>query len=281
MNKDKVMALVKKKSKETGAPVNMLLLLYFFEHFLDGLAESTYRTDLILKGGFLVSSVLGIATRTTTDMDMSLMNQPMNEETLNIVFEEISRVSSKEGVKYEIREIEPIKIADQYPGYKVHIMGKLQNIKQPFSIDVATGDPITPKAIEYCYRSVFDESKEIGVLSYNLETIVAEKIETLVSRKTDNSRSKDFYDLYIILTLKEREIDKYVLLKALSNTFEYRLTQFDLDEILSDLENIRKDTGFIRRWELYCAKNAYAGEIDFDHIISTIEEKIKDLRGND
>ena len=204
MNKDKVMAMIKRKSEESGVSVNTLLLLYFFERFLEGLAESAYMTDLILKGGFLLSSIMGI--------------------------------------------------------------------------DIATGDPITPGAGEYCYKSVFDESKEIKVLSYNLETMIAEKMETLVSRKTDNSRSKDFYDLYIILTLREEKIDKTVLLQALTNTFDYRLTPFDFDGIIADLEDIREDAGFRKRWRLYCKKNAYVGNVDFDQVISTLEAKIKTLR---
>lgn len=278
MNKDKVMALIKKKSAESGVSVNTLLLLYFFERFLDGLADSEYRTDLILKGGFLLSSIMGIETRTTMDMDMSLRNRTMNEDTLAGIFEDIARVSSDEDLIFEITDIEPIKIADQYPGFKVHILGRLQNIRQPFSIDIATGDPITPGAIEYRYKSVFDNSKEISVLSYNLETIVAEKTETLVSRKTDNSRSKDFYDLYIILTLREEDINRSVLIQALSNTFDYRLTPFDFDGIIADLEDIRKDSGFRKRWELYCKKNAYVDDVDFDQLISTIEAKIEALR---
>lgn len=277
MNKDKVMALIKKKSEESGVSVNTLLLLYFFEHFLDGIADSPYKTDLILKGGFLISSIMGIEMRTTMDMDMSLRNRTMNEETLGSIFRDIARLASKKELNYEITRIEPIKIADQYPGLKVHILGKLQNIRQPFSIDVATGDPITPGAVEYCYKSVFDESKETKVLSYNLETIIAEKMETLVSRRTDNSRSKDFYDLYILLTLKADAIDKSVLLKALSNTFEYRLTPFDFDEIVADLEDIREDTGFRKRWELYCKRNAYVEAMDFDQLITTIESEIESL----
>ena len=278
MNKDKVMSMIKMKSEESGVSVNTLLLLYFFEHFLEGLAESAYRTDLILKGGFLLSSIMGIETRTTMDMDMSMRNRSMNEETLVAIFEDIARLSSDEDLKYEVTRVEPIKIADQYPGFKAHILGRLQNIRQPFSIDIATGDPITPGAVEYCYRSVLDDSKEIHIVSYNLETMIAEKTETLVSRKTDNSRSKDFYDLYIILTLREDEIDKSILLSALINTFDYRRTTFDLDEIIEDLEDVREDDGFRNRWDLYCKKNAYVGDMDFDQLLTTIEDKIKALK---
>lgn len=155
MNKDKVMAMIRKRSVGSGISVNTLLLTYFFERFLVRLSESAYKTDLILKGGFLLSSIMGIETRTTMDMDMSLGNRRMDTENIRSAVENIISVPSDDEVSFEINSIEEIKIEDKYPGYCIYIIGRLSNIRQPFSIDIDTGDPITPDAIEYRYKSVF------------------------------------------------------------------------------------------------------------------------------
>lgn len=277
MNKDKVMSMVRRKSEESGVSINTLLLLFFFEKFLERIAKSKYKTELILKGGFLLSSMMGIETRTTMDMDMAFKDRVLNEETVKSVFEDIVSMPSEEELFFELVSIEEIKVEDKYPGYRVNLIGRLQNIRQPFSVDVATGDPITPKAIEYKYKSIFEPDEEIKVLSYNLETILAEKIETVVSRKTNNSRSKDFYDIYVIFTLKSNYIDVTRLKEAIDATFSYRVTEFSIKGIISDLEDIREDAGFRKRWDTYCVKNEYVDKIDFDVRIDVLEKNIKEI----
>lgn len=274
MNKDKMMTLIRKRSKESGVSINTLLLLYFFEHFLERIAASKYKTDLILKGGFLLSSVLGIQSRTTMDMDMSLRNHPLSESEIKRIFSELAASENTDGLQYVLKSIDTIKIEEQYPGYKISMEGRIENIRQPFSIDVATGDPITPEAMEYPYRSVFEDDKTVKVMSYNLETIIAEKPETVVSRKTDNSRSKDFYDLYLLFNLKSNNLDKSRLRKAVNTTFAYRNTEFDANSILSDLNDIQSNTGFRKRWEIYCKRNAYVGAVSFDRVIESLRKHV-------
>lgn len=277
MNKAKVNAMIRKKSEESGVSINTLLLLYFFETFLEGMAESKYKTNLIIKGGFLLSSMLGIETRTTMDMDMALANRTLDENTAKEIFDEIALVASKDEINFEVQSISEIKIEDKYPGFRVSILGRLENIRQPFSVDIATGDPITPEAIEYRYKSVFDSSREIKVLSYNLETIIAEKLETAVSRKTDNSRSKDFYDLYIVFSLMMDSVDVDLLREATEKTFGYRRTEFSVEDIITDLENIREDAGFKRRWDTYRKRNEYVDDVDFDDVIKKIEANVLEI----
>ena len=277
MNKAKVNAMIRKKSEESGVSINTLLLLYFFETFLEGMAESKYKTNLIIKGGFLLSSMLGIETRTTMDMDMALANRTLDENTAKEIFDAIALVASKDEINFEVQSISEIKIEDKYPGFRVSILGRLENIRQPFSVDIATGDPITPEAIEYRYKSVFDSSREIKVLSYNLETIIAEKLETAVSRKTDNSRSKDFYDLYIVFSLMMDSVDVDLLREATEKTFGYRRTEFSVEGIITDLENIREDAGFKRRWDTYCKRNEYVDDVDFDDVIKKIEASVLEI----
>ena len=277
MNKAKVNAMIRKQSEESGVSINTLLLLYFFETFLEGMAESKYKTNLIIKGGFLLSSMLGIETRTTMDMDMALANRTLDENTAKEIFDEIALVASKDEINFEVQSISEIKIEDKYPGFRVSILGRLENIRQPFSVDIATGDPITPEAIEYRYKSIFDSSREIKVLSYNLETIIAEKLETAVSRKTDNSRSKDFYDLYIVFSLMMDSVDVDLLREATEKTFGYRRTEFSVEGIITDLENIREDAGFKRRWDTYCKRNEYVDDVDFDDVIKKIEASVLEI----
>lgn len=277
MNKAKVNAMIRKKSEESGVSINTLLLLYFFETFLEGMSESKYKTNLIIKGGFLLSSMLGIETRTTMDMDMALANRTLDENTAKEIFDEIALVASKDEINFEVQNISEIKIEDKYPGFRVSILGRLENIRQPFSVDIATGDPITPEAIEYRYKSVFDSSREIKVLSYNLETIIAEKLETAVSRKTDNSRSKDFYDLYIVFSLMMDSVDVDLLREATEKTFGYRRTEFSVEGIITDLENICEDAGFKRRWDTYCKRNEYVDDVDFDDVIKKIEASVLEI----
>ena len=277
MNKAKVNAMIRKKSEESGVSINTFLLLYFFETFLEGMSESKYKTNLIIKGGFLLSSMLGIETRTTMDMDMALANRTLDENTAKEIFDEIALVASKDEINFEVQSISEIKIEDKYPGFRVSILGRLENIHQPFSVDIATGDPITPEAIEYRYKSVFDSSREIKVLSYNLETIIAEKLETAVSRKTDNSRSKDFYDLYIVFSLMMDSVDIDLLREATEKTFGYRRTEFSVEGIITDLENIREDAGFKRRWDTYCKRNEYVDDVDFDDVIKKIEASVLEI----
>jgi len=277
MNKEKVMAMIRKRSVESGVSVNALLLRYFFERFLTRLAESTYKTDLILKGGFLLSSIMGIETRTTMDMDMSLRNRRMDAETIRSAVENIISVTSDDDIIFEINSVEEIKIEDKYPGYCISIVGRLSNIRQPFSIDIATGDPITPDAIVYRYKSVFSSEPDITIMSYNLETIVAEKLETIVSRKTDNSRSKDFYDLHLVWTLMKEQLDTDKLVSAIKTTFGYRGTTFDVEGILEEIEELRVDEGFCKRWEIYCRKNAYVEKITFDDMLDELKENVKSL----
>ena len=277
MNKDKVMAMVRKRSNESGVSINMLLLIYFFERFLARLSESQYKTNLVLKGGFLLSSIMGIETRTTMDIDMSLRNRHIDDEIIRKIIEDIISISSDDEVIFEIRSIDEIRIEDQYPGYRTSIIGKLSNVRQPFSIDIAIGDPITPEAIEYQYKSVFSDAQDITVISYNLENIVAEKLETIVSRKTDNSRSKDFYDLHLIWSLKSDQLDYDKLNKAIKTTFEYRETEYNIKNILEEIKNIRNDDGFRRRWEIFCKKNEYVDEIPFDEMLDELKYNVKTL----
>ena len=275
MNKAKMMAMVRKKSKETGISINTILLLFFFERFLNRLAQSKYHNYFVLKGGFLLSSIIGIESRTTADIDMCLQNFDLSEPSIEKAMRQIASIDLKDDVTFEYKGVSEIKEKDDYPGLRVSLIGSMENIRQPFSIDIATGDPITPRAQTYPYTSAFDCNEKTEVLAYNLETIIAEKLQTISSRKLENSRSKDFYDLYLLFSLEKEKINKELLLKAVDNTFQYRDTDRNPEEIIKVLETIRTDKNFLDRWARYCKKNPYVHGCTFDQVISSIEEGVK------
>lgn len=273
MNKDKMMALIRRTSMDNGVGINSLLMIWFFEQLLKRISESRYRDNLILKGGFLLSSIMGIESRTTMDIDMALQNRSLDENTIRQMLSDIL-TKDMDGLYYMVNSIEPIKIRDEYPGFRIRLTGCLENIRQPVSIDIATGDPITPKAVMYAYPSVFGTGERISVLAYNLETIIAEKLETVVSRKTDNSRSKDFYDLYIIGKLKGEILELEDMKEAFQNTFSYRNTLLDPQEFDDVFSELSEDERFLQRWDIYCKKNAYVEPVPFEQVVECIKKSI-------
>lgn len=267
MNKAQLTALCHKISKSTGLTFNSVMTYYFLETILKKLADSSYKDKFVFKGGFLLSNIVGLQSRATVDMDFLIRNYTLSKENIIIALEEC--LISDDFISYEIMDIEDIKEEDQYGGLRVKIMCKLDNIRQQVPLDIATGDVITPYPISYEYISSFDENK-IEINAYNLETMIAEKLETLYRRDLLNSRSKDFYDLYILYKLKSNELDKITLKKACESTFKYRKTEFDILKISETLFRLEKDTAMKERWNVYTKKNSYAEGIGYEDLISTI-----------
>jgi predicted nucleotidyltransferase component of viral defense system len=275
VNKAKMMAMVRKKSQESGISINTLLLLFFFEQFLNRIADSEYKNCFVLKGGFLLSSLMGIESRTTVDMDMSLRNLNLSEQVIEQVICQIAAIDLNDNITFEYKGASEIKAMDDYPGLRVSLVGHMENIRQPFSIDIATGDPITPGAVKYQYASVFDKNAHTEIFAYNVETIIAEKLETISSKKLENGRSKDFYDLFLIFSLDKKEINREKLTAAVDNTFKHRGTDSNANEIIKTLELIRGDESFRDRWSRYCKKNPYVHDCTLDQVINTIENGVR------
>lgn len=188
----------KNKAVQNNITVNEVLQNYMFERILERLSISEYKNNFILKGGVLLSSIMGIDTRTTMDMDTCLKGMNLTEEQLYKVLKNILDTDVKDGVTFEIKNSKPIREDDEYGGLKYNILAKFDNIKVNLSIDIATGDVITPGEIEYNYKMMF-EDKALKIMTYNIESIIAEKFQTIISRNVLNSRMKDFYDLYYLI----------------------------------------------------------------------------------
>ena len=251
--------------------VNEVLQNYMFERILERLSVSKYKNNFILKGGLLLSSIMGIDTRTTMDMDTCIKGIDLTDEQLYEVLQEILNIDINDGVKFEIRNSQPIREEDDYGGLKYNLLAIFDNLRVNLSIDIATGDLITPREIEYDYKMMF-EDRNLKIMTYNIESIIAEKFQTVINRGILNSRMKDYYDLYYLITYKE--FSKENLKNAIIKTFNKRDT--DIKNINKVIDEIEKSEFVKELWTSYSEKYQYAKCLEFKKVINSIKriEKI-------
>ena len=262
INKNSLQSKINNLSNETGVHQNILLKSFFFDAFLKRLAASKYSNNFVFKGGFLLSTSLGINLRSTMDIDFLLKRINVERENIVNILKEISSIDVDDEISFEFSNIEEIRPEDEYGGYSITFIGRLENIRETISIDVATGDPLTPSAIDYKYKCLFDD-KVLTFKAYNFETILAEKLQTILVRGLANSRSKDFYDVYIIQKLRWNEINSKTIKEAFANTSKYRETLFTEDEALRIFNYIKNDKIMENRWNIYRKRNSFVGNTEF------------------
>lgn len=277
MNKDRLRAICQKLSKETGLSFNAIQTHYFLESILEKISNSDENENFIFKGGFLLANVIGIRQRNTVDIDFLIRRFSLTEENIKQRFEKIFQSGNDNGITYEIQKIEEIRKEDEYGGFRITVLCRLENIRQIIPLDIATGDPITPSEISYEYKSIFSNSL-FEICAYNIETILAEKIQTVYQRGIFNSRSKDFYDIYSLYHLKKEEIDFEHLKEACQNTFKHRYTDFNIDSILNVLTGLKVEKDLKIRWSSYQKRFRYAEEISFDEAVNAVIEVVKNIR---
>lgn len=277
MNKDKLRSMCQKISKETGLSFNAIQTHYFLESILEKITNSDESENFIFKGGFLLANVIGIRQRNTVDIDVLIRRFKLTEENIKERFEKILRSGEDTGITYEIQKIEEIRKEDEYGGFRLSILCRLENIRQTIPLDIATGDPITPGEISYEYQSIFNDCF-FEICAYNIETMLAEKIQTVYKRGVFNSRSKDFYDIYILYHLKKEEIDFKQLRKACQNTFKHRETLFNIENIFEVLDKLKSEQDLKTRWNSYQKRFSYAKEISFEAAIDTIVELVNKIK---
>lgn len=253
-----------------------VLQRFMFERVLERISVSKYRDNFILKGGLLLSAMFGIDNRMTKDIDASITGINVSKDDMLIVLNEILLIDLKDGVKFEVLNITNIRDDDEYGGNKYHIVGKFQNLKVNFEIDISTGDTITPRKLKYKYPLIF-ENKEITICSYNIETILAEKIETILRRGIFNSRMKDFYDVYFFLTELKSEINLQILKDAINNTFVKRNSLEYLSDYKQILTAIKCNDKIKKIWDIYKSKYKYANNININEIIIILNKMINQL----
>lgn len=270
--KDKVRNI----SDGTNNKAATLLRNFMMERFLERVSLSSYRNNFILKGGMLVASIIGVNMRATMDIDTTVKSLPLNEEVAREIIMEICDISLEDNVSFQIKSIRTIMEEFEYPGIRVMLEATLDRMRQPLKIDISTDDVITPQAINYDYKLMF-EDRRISVLTYNVETLLAEKMQTILKRGIANTRLRDFYDVYSILNYNSESVNQTTLQKAFIATCQKRKTVFTEDDIKEILYLISEDVHMENLWIQFKSNNFYVGELKWGDVIDYVSITMKDI----
>lgn len=259
---------IKNYAKSKSIAAQVVLQNYMFERFLARLSMSDYREKFVVKGGMLIAAIVGLDTRSTMDLDTTLRNLPLTEEKVMEAVENICKITLGDDVIFEVKSIAPIRKDDRYGGFCVRLDAIYDTIVPPLSIDVSTGDVITPEAVEYEFSGIFDEEIRIKMWGYNIESVMAEKVETILSRGIFNTRPRDFYDVYILGTTQR--YDKKIFLKALEATAIHRGSREQIIDKTGIIEKLSASEELIQMWEKYRKKFSYASEIQYADVMDVL-----------
>ncbi|MBR8674741.1 MULTISPECIES: nucleotidyl transferase AbiEii/AbiGii toxin family protein [Streptococcaceae] len=276
-NANSFKAKIKNIAREKGIPAQQVQQNYLIEKILKLISESRYKDSFIVKGGFLIGQMIGLDKRTTMDLDVTLKGQPLSEENIQTIFKEIVSQPS-EGFQFEVDMLEPIRQDDEYGGFTLKLKATFDTLREVVFIDITTGDRITPREITYQLQSVFSENK-LEVWTYNLETVLAEKIETIIRRGAASTRPRDRYDLFTLYHLRKDEIDIPILKTALNNTAKKRESLDVLTNWESQLEVIRSSDYQNQLWSRYQKSFRYASEISFEESVEVVAIILNQLGG--
>lgn len=276
-NANSFKAKIKNIAREKGIPAQQVQQNYLIEKILKLISESRYKDSFIVKGGFLIGQIIGLDKRTTMDLDVTLKGQPLSEENIQTIFKEIVSQPS-EGFQFEVDMLEPIRQDDEYGGFTLKLKATFDTLREVVFIDITTGDRITPREITYQLQSVFSENK-LEVWTYNLETVLAEKLETIIRRGAASTRPRDRYDLYTLYHLRKDEIDIPILKTALNNTAKKRGSLDVLINWESQLEVIRSSDYQNQLWSRYQKSFRYASEISFEESVEVVAIILNQLGG--
>lgn len=263
-------AKIRNIAKQKNIPAQVILQNYMFERLLVRLSMSEFKEKFVLKGGMLVAAIVGLDNRATMDMDTTLKNLPLTPEAIRTALEDICNVSCDDDVSFDVGKIAPIREDDLYGGYRVMLNAKFETLVTPLSIDVSTGDVITPNAIPYTFTEIFNDDMSYELWAYNIETVMAEKVETILRRGVFNTRPRDFYDVYILTTTQE--YDKTLFTDALKATAEHRGTANQIADISGILKNLEESSELKLRWDKYRKQFTYAKEIEYAQIITQLTQ---------
>ena len=261
-------ARIRNIAKQKNIPAQVILQNFMFERLLVRLSTSEYKEKFVLKGGMLVAAIVGLDNRATMDLDTTLKNLPLTPEAIRGALEQICSVPMDDGVTFEIGAISPIREDDIYGGYRVSIVARFDTLLTPLTIDVSTGDAITPHAIPYQFSEIFNDERSYELWAYNIETVMAEKVETILRRGVFNTRPRDFYDAYI-LTVTQK-FDKTVFAEALAATAAHRDTAEQITDVPGILHNIETNTELKTMWDKYRKQFAYAETIEYEQIMGVL-----------
>ena len=265
-------ARIRNIARQKKIPAQVVLQNYMFERLLIRLSASPCKDKFVLKGGMLVAAMVGLDNRATMDLDTTLKNLPLTPDAIRSALEQICAVPSGDTVNFEVGAISPIREDDAYGGYRVALTARFETLAVPLSIDVSTGDAITPHAIPYCFAEIFDEEKSYELWAYNVETVLAEKVETILRRGVFNTRPRDFYDAYILATTQP--FDRAVFAEALRATARHRGTTEQITDVPGILRSIRQSPELHAMWNKYQKQFGYAQNITYEQILDVVQDLV-------
>ena len=277
---EQIKGAIRNISKKTGVNPNSLLQMCLFEGILEKISKSKYRENFILKGGLLISSLIGVDMRSTMDMDTTIRGIPLNEESITKILNEILAIKIDADIEYKLIKLSPIRQEDVYEDFCASISCIFGKINASLNIDITTGDVITPREMNYSYSKILEEGT-IPIMTYTIETILAEKFETISSRNITTTRARDFYDLCMIYSIYKDKIDKDILRKAIERTSKYRGSFETALQYKEIVELFRESETPKELWKKYTQNNPYAKDVDFLDTISIYEEIGTVLNVND
>lgn len=263
--------LIRNLSKKKSADAQILMRNYMMERFLERISVSKYQDKFILKGGMLVAAMVGLDARATMDIDATIKGTDVNVEAVEKIIADIVSVPLEDSVTFRIKQISEIMDEADYPGVRVSMETEFDGVRTPLKIDISTGDVITPKEIQYRFKLML-EDRSIEVWAYNLETVMAEKLETVISRNITNTRMRDFYDIYILLSLYGNTLDTKVLGEALQATARKRETEYHLKDAQEIFDEVQEDLGMENLWKSYQKKFSYAADISWKMAMESVRE---------
>ena len=261
--------LIRNLSKEVGIEAHVLIRKYMMERFLERVSSSKYNGSFILKGGMLVAAFVGVEARATMDIDTTIKGIPVTIVDMERTITEISNIDLGDNVKFRIKKVSEIMDEAEYSGIRFSMDAVLDGAVIPLKIDISTGDEITPREIAYSYKLMF-EDRTIPIMTYPIETVLAEKLETVISRSITNTRMRDFYDIHILL--KSQNINADILALALERTAKKRGNFSLLENAESVLNIVKSDEDMKRLWNIYQKKFKYASEYTWDEVIHSVIE---------
>lgn len=263
-------------AKKNNLIANTILQNFMMERLLERISVSEYKNNFILKGGFLIAAIVGIDMRSTMDMDTTVKGVPVNQETVEEMLNKILSVNLDDNVIFKLKNIKSIHDVSDYDDFRVSIEAQLFTMRVNMKIDITTGDMIIPEEVEYSFKLMF-EDRDISIKAYNLDTILAEKIESILARNIANTRARDYYDVYILLTLRRNDIDMESLRRAIRKKAEERNTLIYVDNSSKYVTDIEESEDLNAIWEAYTKKYPYAKDIGFLEITKIIREIIESV----
>ena len=261
--------LIRNLSREKSADAQLLMRNYMMERFLERISLSEYRDKFILKGGMLVAAMVGLDARSTMDLDATVKGANVNVEEIENLISAIVSVPIDDGVKFQLKSISEIMDEAEYPGIRVSMTTTFDGVVTPLKIDISTGDAITPREVRYSFKLML-EDRSIDIWAYNLETVLAEKLETIITRTTTNTRMRDFYDIYILDQLHGNTLNRQTLYDALLATAKKRGTERHLAEAVDVLNEVESSHVMQKLWESYRRKFSYAADLEWSIIMRAV-----------